>query len=72
VIATALAEATERWPNVLVGSYPSFDADGPEVEVVLKSSDPSALDEASRWLAEALDTLGSCRPSRRPRPTSPT
>jgi hypothetical protein len=42
---------------VLVGSYPSFDADGPQVEVVLKSSDTAALDEASRWLAEALDTL---------------
>jgi molybdenum cofactor synthesis domain-containing protein len=57
-IAPALAEATERWPGVLVGSYPSFDAAGPEVEVVLKSSDTAALDEASRWLAEALDTLG--------------
>ena len=57
-IAAALAEATERWPNVMVGSYPSFDAGGPEVEVVLKSSDTAALDEASRWLTEALDTLG--------------
>jgi nicotinamide-nucleotide amidase len=57
LIATALAEATERWPNVLVGSYPSFDAAGPEVEVVLKSSDTAALDEASQWLAGALDTL---------------
>jgi molybdenum cofactor synthesis domain-containing protein len=57
LIAGALAEATERWPGVLVGSYPSFDADGPQVEVVLKSSDTAALDEASRWLAEALDTL---------------
>jgi nicotinamide-nucleotide amidase len=57
LIAAALAEATERWPAVLVGSYPSFDADGPQVEVVLKSSDTAALDEATRWLAEALDTL---------------
>jgi nicotinamide-nucleotide amidase len=56
-IAAALAEATERWPNVMVGSYPSFDAGGPKVEVVLKSSDTAALDEASRWLAGALDTL---------------
>jgi molybdenum cofactor synthesis domain-containing protein len=57
-IAAALAEATERWPSVMVGSYPSFDPGGPEVEVVLKSSDEVALDQASRWLAEALDTLG--------------
>ena len=57
VIAPALTEATERWPGVLVGSYPRFDDAGPEVEIVLKSSDAAALDEASRWLAEALDTL---------------
>jgi molybdenum cofactor synthesis domain-containing protein len=56
-ISPLLVEATERWPDVLVGSYPHFTDDGPEVEVVLKSSDTSALDEASRWLAEALDTL---------------
>jgi nicotinamide-nucleotide amidase len=57
-IATALEEATGRWPTVSVGSYPSFHADGPEVEIVLKSADPDALAEASAWLAEALDTLG--------------
>ena len=56
-IAATLAEATGRWPSVSVGSYPSFAADGPEVEVVLKSADPEALAEASAWLAEALDTL---------------
>jgi molybdenum cofactor synthesis domain-containing protein len=58
VISPLLVEATERWPDVLVGSYPHFTDDGPEVEVVLKSSDTSALDEASGWLGEALDTLG--------------
>jgi nicotinamide-nucleotide amidase len=58
IIAPALVEATERWPGVVVGSYPSFLEDGPEVEVVLKSSDPDALAEASVWLAETLDTLG--------------
>lgn len=58
VISALLVEATERWPGVLVGSYPSFTADGPEVEVVLKSSDPDLLAEATAWLTEALDTLG--------------
>ena len=57
-IAPALVEATERWPGVSVGSYPSFLPEGPEVEVVLKSSDPDALAEAAAWLGEALDTLG--------------
>src|SRR6059058_5378470 len=37
LIASALVEAGERWPAVLVGSYPSFGDDGPSVEVVLKS-----------------------------------
>jgi nicotinamide-nucleotide amidase len=57
-IAATLEEATGRWPSVSVGSYPSFHADGPEVEIVLKSADPDALAEASAWLAEALDNLG--------------
>jgi molybdenum cofactor synthesis domain-containing protein len=55
VIAPALVEAGERWPGVLVGSYPTFGADGPTVEVVLKSSDPDELDAASDWLASALE-----------------
>jgi nicotinamide-nucleotide amidase len=58
IISPFLVEATERWPTVLVGSYPSFQASGPEVEVVLKSSDPDALEQATVWLSEALDTLG--------------
>ena len=45
-IAELLTETTERWPAVLVGSYPSFGASGPEVEVVLKSGDEQALAEA--------------------------
>lgn len=52
-IAGVLEEAGARWPGVLVGSYPSF-ADGPEVEVVLKSADAAALAEASAWMAESL------------------
>jgi molybdenum cofactor synthesis domain-containing protein len=56
-IAPALEEATARWPGVAVGSYPTFDPGGPEVEVVLKSTDAAALDEAREWLAGALDTL---------------
>jgi len=51
VIASALSEADERWPGVLVGSYPNFGGQGFTVEVVLKSSDLAALAEASAWLA---------------------
>src|SRR6266550_1681037 len=55
VIAPALVEAGERWPGVLIGSYPMFGADGPTVEVVVKSSEPDALRDASAWLDSALE-----------------
>jgi nicotinamide-nucleotide amidase len=53
-IASTLAEAGERWPDVLVGSYPSFEAAGPEVEIVLKSSDPHALAAATAYVEGAI------------------
>jgi nicotinamide-nucleotide amidase len=56
-IAPALEHATRNWPDVSVGSYPSFLETGPEVEVVLKSADPQALADAAAWLTEALDNL---------------
>jgi molybdopterin-biosynthesis enzyme MoeA-like protein len=57
-IAAALVECTERWPGVLVGSYPTFGAEGPTVEVVLKSSDEDALAAAASWLASAIEQRG--------------
>jgi molybdenum cofactor synthesis domain-containing protein len=58
LIATALAEVGERWPGVLVGSYPSFGDQGSTVEVVLKSSDLEALGSAAEWLASAIEERG--------------
>jgi len=55
VIAVTLSETVERWPGVLVGSYPSFSTEGSTVEIVLKSSDADALAAASAWLASALE-----------------
>jgi molybdenum cofactor synthesis domain-containing protein len=52
-IVAVLAEAAERFPGVLVGSYPSFEG-GPEVEVVVKSSEEDLLREASSWIEDAL------------------
>jgi hypothetical protein len=40
-----------------VGSYPSFDLGGPEVEVVVKSSDADVLAEAAAWVEAALDRI---------------
>jgi molybdenum cofactor synthesis domain-containing protein len=56
-IVAVLVEAGERWPDVLVGSYPSFDLGGPEVEVVVKSSDADVLAEAAAWVEAALDRI---------------
>jgi molybdenum cofactor synthesis domain-containing protein len=58
VIAETLAETGERWPGVMVGSYPSFSSEGSTVEVVLKSSDADELAAASSWLASAIEEGG--------------
>jgi molybdenum cofactor synthesis domain-containing protein len=58
VIASTLAETNERWPAVLVGSYPSFGAGGFTVEIVLKSRDVAALAAASAWLESAIEEGG--------------
>jgi molybdenum cofactor synthesis domain-containing protein len=53
LVATLVA-AVERYPQVLVGSYPRFHAGGPEVEIVVKSSDSEALATASAWIESEL------------------
>jgi molybdenum cofactor synthesis domain-containing protein len=58
LIAATLTETAERWPGILVGSYPSFSTEGSTVEVVLKSSDADALAAASAWLAAAIEEGG--------------
>jgi molybdopterin-biosynthesis enzyme MoeA-like protein len=56
-IAPAMIEAGERWPGVLIGSYPTFTDDGPRVEIVVKSSDADQLRQASSWLEAELERL---------------
>jgi nicotinamide-nucleotide amidase len=56
-IVSALVTATERWPAVEVGSYPSFEPDGRRVEVVLKSADADALRAAGSWLEDQVEHL---------------
>jgi molybdenum cofactor synthesis domain-containing protein len=57
VIAPVLVEFGERWPELLVGSYPTFLDTGPEVEVVLKSADADELAAASAWLGGRIGGL---------------
>jgi molybdenum cofactor synthesis domain-containing protein len=56
-ITPLLVEVERRWPDLRVGSYPAFTADGPLVEVVVKSADPALLEEARRWLEPELEAL---------------
>jgi nicotinamide-nucleotide amidase len=64
VISPALIEVGERWPGVLVGSYPAFRPDGPVVEVVVKSGDADELAAASAWLEEAIQRSQSAAEGR--------
>jgi molybdenum cofactor synthesis domain-containing protein len=54
VIVAVLEAMDAAHPGVLVGSYPRFDP-RPEVDVVVKSSDASALATAVAWIEAALD-----------------
>jgi molybdenum cofactor synthesis domain-containing protein len=55
-IVGVLKEAGQRFPGLLIGSYPTFTDAGPRVEVVLKSSDGVQLAAAADYVASALDT----------------
>jgi molybdenum cofactor synthesis domain-containing protein len=54
-IVGVLEEIAELHPGVLVGSYPSFDETGSEVEVVVKSADADLLASAVAWIEPRLD-----------------
>jgi molybdenum cofactor synthesis domain-containing protein len=56
-IVAVLEAMSERHPGVLVGSYPSFRAEGSEVEVVVKSNDPEALAAAVAWIQPQLEAI---------------
>jgi len=58
-IVGVLEAMGDRYPGVLVGSYPKFHPDGATVEVVVKSSDPAALEAAVAWIERALEEATS-------------
>jgi len=53
-IADLFAEHQARFPDVAMGSYPSFDDGRYRTELVLRSADPSRLEEARAGLAKLL------------------
>jgi molybdenum cofactor synthesis domain-containing protein len=54
-IVGVLVRVDDLFPGVLVGSYPTFGAEGPRVEIVLKSSDEEELARAVEHVVHALD-----------------
>jgi molybdenum cofactor synthesis domain-containing protein len=60
-IVAVLERASATHPEVSIGSYPSFEEGGKRVEIVLKSSDPAALDAAAAWLDRAVGEVLSAR-----------
>jgi molybdenum cofactor synthesis domain-containing protein len=58
-IVAVLEQMAERHPGVLVGSYPSFQPAGSEVEIVVKSADPDVLAAAVTWIEPALEDATS-------------
>jgi molybdenum cofactor synthesis domain-containing protein len=54
-IVGVLEAMGDRYPGVLVGSYPKFHVEGATVEVVVKSADPAALEAAVSWIEQALE-----------------
>ncbi|HEY7147852.1 MAG TPA: molybdopterin-binding protein [Gaiellaceae bacterium] len=58
-IVGVLEAMGDRYPGVLVGSYPKFHPDGATVEIVVKSSDPDALEAAVAWIEQALEEATS-------------
>ena len=56
-IAAALGAIAAAHPDVAIGSYPSFRADGHETRIVLRSALPAALEAACQALTAAFADL---------------
>jgi molybdenum cofactor synthesis domain-containing protein len=54
VIASALNDLLEKYPHLLLGSYPVLDLPDYKVKVTLESKDPNYLDDALKSLIDSL------------------
>lgn len=57
-IADVLTEATVRWPEVAVGSYPRFELEPPQVLVTIEARDPDAVEACRAWIAAGVGAHG--------------
>jgi molybdopterin-biosynthesis enzyme MoeA-like protein len=56
-IGTPLAEIAKANPDVMIGSYPFFDGNGPNTNLVLRSRDPGKLLTAKGQVEAMLEKL---------------
>jgi molybdenum cofactor synthesis domain-containing protein len=57
-IARGLGEIQDAWPDLEIGSYPSWDDDGPVLNLVLRGSDEASLDRAAAEIASLVRSKG--------------
>ncbi len=57
-LAQTLDALQRRWPDLQIGSYPTFQGERPAAHLVLRGTDPALLDRAARELASRLEELG--------------
>lgn len=57
-IADTLIDATRRWPQVEIGSYPRLDDTPRRVIVTMEGRDVGAVDACAAWLSGELDATG--------------
>ena len=61
-IAQSLREASSRWTDVSIGSYPRFDTTPRSVIVTLDARNSESLEACHDWIQLSLDSLGSTGP----------
>jgi len=59
VIAAALAQVQTQFPNVSIGSYPFYEADGFGVQLVARGRDASSVENASQAIAQIVRDAGA-------------
>ena len=58
VVARGLAEIQSRYPDLDIGSYPTFGRGRPETNLVLRGVDPARLATASAEVMNLVRELG--------------
>jgi hypothetical protein len=58
-VAVGLAKIQENFPGLEIGSYPFFRPSGPGSTIVVRGTDPQAIDQAIEALYALAEGLGA-------------